>query len=88
MPIDHTRGGTKSFIFHVTIAHTNYVIVGGSPHIFCVKKRWDPPGIPTLNIVVLIAGHIHIVFLGGDLRGLPSTIAIEVYYTCMLSQWE
>ena len=40
-----------------------HVIMGVSPYSCCVegKKRRDPPGIPSLNIVVLIAGHIHIV---------------------------
>ena len=42
--------------------------MGVSPTVAVLKlnKQWDPPGIPSLNVVVLIAGHIHMVFGWGS----------------------
>ena len=52
------------------------------PHIVAVlKKLRDPQGISSLNIVVLIAGHVHIGLDRGS-RG----ITLESHYRCLLCE--
>ena len=58
-----------------------HIIVGVSPYGCSVeaKKQWDPQGISSSNIMVLITDHSH-TFLFADPEGSLSKIAIKAYY--------
>ena len=57
------------------------VIMGVSPYGCCVetKKLWDPQGISSSNVIVLIADHSHTSFAWKS-QGITLEIAIKVHY--------